>query len=152
MSDSINIKNKKAYFNYEILETFTAGIVLTGAEVKSIRNGKSALTDSYCYITNKGEVWIKGVHISPYDPASYNNQPPLRDRKLLLNKGEISKLQKKLKDKGLTLVPIRMFLSNTGFIKVDFGLAKGKKMFDKREDLKQKDDKRSMDRAMKVRA
>ena len=149
MSKKVNIRNKKASFEYELIDKFEAGIQLTGPEIKSIRASKASIMEAYCFFIGS-ELWIKGMHISPYEPASYNNTPPTRDRKLLLNKKEIEKLQKELKNKGLTIIPIRVFIADSGFAKVDIALARGKKVHDKRHDLKEKDDKRSMDRAMKI--
>ncbi len=148
MSSKINIKNKRASFEYEFLETFTAGIVLTGTEIKSIRAGKASIIEGYCFIKD-GELFIKNMYIAEYEQGTYNNHNPKRDRKLLLNRHEIDKLEKKKKDVGLTIIPIKLFLSKNGFAKLDIALAKGKKLHDKREDLKAKDDKRAMDRAMK---
>ncbi len=149
MSNQINIKNKKARFEYEFLEKFTAGLQLYGTEIKSIRAGKASIVEGYCYVHN-GEVFIKNMYIAEYEQASYNNHEPRRDRKLLLNRNEIDKLIKKKKDVGLTIVPISLFLNGKGYAKLDIALARGKKIHDKRQDLKTKDDKRSMDRAMKV--
>lgn len=144
----VNIRNKKASFEYFFVDTYTAGIVLTGTEIKSIRLGKASLVDSYCYIHN-GEVWVKGMNISPYFFGSYNNHEAKRDRKLLLNKREIYKLQEATKQVGFTIVPILVFIDGKGRAKVDIALAKGKKEFDKRQTLKEKEDRREMDRAMK---
>ncbi|MEJ6737005.1 MAG: SsrA-binding protein SmpB [Flavobacteriales bacterium] len=149
MSNQINIKNKKAKFEYEFLEKFTAGLQLYGTEIKSIRAGKASIVEGYCYVHN-GEVFIKNMYIAEYEQASYNNHETRRDRKLLLNRNEIDKLIKKKKDVGLTIVPISLFLNGKGYAKLDIALARGKKIHDKRQDLKTKDDKRSMDRAMKV--
>src|SRR6056297_666016 len=146
---NINIKKKKASFEYELIDKLEAGMKLTGAEIKSIRAGKASINEAYCLVKN-GEVWVRNMHISPYDPASYNNESPTRDRKLLLNKKEIEKLEKDLKNKGLTIIPLKVFISDTGFAKINIALARGKKMHDKRQDLKEKDDKRAMDRAMKI--
>lgn len=143
---NIYIKNKKASFNYETIQTYTAGIVLTGTEIKSVRDGKANVTESYCYFNNS-ELWCKGMHISEYSFGSYNNHVPDRERKLLLNRRELNKLQEKLKDKGLTIIVLSMYLNNRGLAKVDIALARGKKQYDKREDLKEKDAKRDMDRA-----
>lgn len=143
---NIYIKNKKASFNYETIQTYTAGIVLTGTEIKSVRDGKANVTESYCYFNNN-ELWCKGMHISEYSFGSYNNHIPDRERKLLLNRRELNKLQEKLKDKGLTIIVLSMYLNNRGLAKVDIALARGKKQYDKREDLKEKDAKRDMDRA-----
>ncbi len=150
MSDfkNINIRNRRATFDYAIIEEYTAGIVLVGTEIKSIRRGKASLIDSYCYF-ERGELWIKGVNIAEYQWGSCNNHAPKRDRKLLLNAKEISKLGRSLQDKGLTVVGLRMFLNERGFAKVVIGLAKGRKSYDKREYLKEGDARREMDQAMK---
>lgn len=148
MKKQINIRNKKANFEYELLDKFTAGMQLTGPEIKSIRAGKASIVEGYCFL-RRNEMWIKGMHISNYNPASYNNAPNIRDRKLLLNKAEIEKIQKMMKNKGLTIVPLKVFIASSGFAKIDIAVARGKKMHDKRDDLKAKDDQRAMDRAMK---
>lgn len=145
---SIQIKNKRASFDYEFVETFTAGIVLSGTEIKSIRLGKASLVDTYCFIT-KGEVWVKNMHITEYFYGSYNNHVVRRDRKLLLNKKEIKKLERGTKETGFTIVPVRMFINEKGLAKLVIALAKGKKQYDKRESLKEKDDRRDMDRIRK---
>lgn len=144
----VNIRNKKASFEYFFVETFTAGIVLAGTEIKSIRLGKASLVDSYCYIHN-GEIWVKGMNISPYFFGSYNNHEAKRDRKLLLTKREIHKLQEATKQVGFTIVPTLVFIDAKGRAKVDIALAKGKKEYDKRQTLKEKEDRREMDRAIK---
>jgi SsrA-binding protein len=144
----VNIKNKRAGFDYEFIETFTAGIVLTGTEIKSIRMGKAGLVDTYCFLS-RGEVWVKNMHITEYFYGSYNNHPVRRDRKLLLNKKEIKKLERGTKETGFTIVPVRMFINERGLAKVVIALAKGKKQYDKRESLKEKDDRRDMDRIRK---
>lgn len=144
----VQIKNKKASFEYFFMETFTAGIVLTGTEIKSIRMGKASLVDTFCFINN-GEIWVKGMNISPYFYGSYNNHEAKRDRKLLLNKREIHKLQEATKQIGYTIVPTLVFIDKSGRAKMDIALAKGKKEFDKRQTLKEKEDRREMDRAMK---
>ena len=144
----VSIRNKKASFEYFFVETYTAGIVLTGTEIKSIRQGKASLVDSYCYIHN-GEVWVKGMNISPYFFGSYNNHEAKRDRKLLLTKREIHKLQETTKQVGFTIVPTLVFIDAKGRAKVDIALARGKKEYDKRQTLKEKEDRREMDRAMK---
>lgn len=144
----INIRNKKASFEYFFVDTFTAGIVLTGTEIKSIRMGKASLVDTFCYINN-GEIWVKGMNISPYFYASYNNHDSKRDRKLLLNKREIRNLLEATKQVGFTIVPTLLFIDNHGRAKLDIALAKGKKEFDKRQTLKEKEDRREMDRARK---
>lgn len=143
------VKNKKAYFDYEILDKYTAGIVLLGSEVKSIRNKDVSIKEAYCHIID-GEMWLKGLHISHFKQSGiYQNHEPLRDRKLLLNKKEITKLHEKVSQKGLTIIPLRVIITNTGFIKIDIGLAKGKNNFDKRSSLKEKDLKREIDRESK---
>lgn len=144
----VQIKNKKASFEYFFMETFTAGIVLTGTEIKSIRMGKASLVDTFCFINN-GEIWVKGMNISPYFYGSYNNHEAKRNRKLLLNKREIHKLQEATKQIGYTIVPTLVFIDKNGRAKMDIALAKGKKEFDKRQTLKEKEDRREMDRAMK---
>lgn len=144
----VQIKNKKASFEYFFMETFTAGIVLTGTEIKSIRMGKASLVDTFCFINN-GEIWVKSMNISPYFYGSYNNHEAKRDRKLLLNKREIHKLQEATKQIGYTIVPTLVFIDKNGRAKMDIALAKGKKEFDKRQTLKEKEDRREMDRAMK---
>ena len=145
----VNIRNKKSAFDYFFVDNFTAGIVLTGTEIKSIRAGKASLTDSFCYINN-GEIWVKGMNISPYFYGSYNNHDAKRDRKLLLNKKEIAKLRGATKQTGFTIIPILVFIDEHGRAKMDIALCRGKKMFDKRQTLKEKEDRREMERAMKV--
>lgn len=142
---SIQIKNKKATFNYEILDKLIAGIVLKGTEIKSIRDGKANLNESFCTIINK-ELFIKGMHISPYEFGTHENHEAKADRKLLLNKKELTKWETKTQEKGLTIVPMRLFITNKGFAKVEIGLAKGKKTHDKRETLKKKDSDRELAR------
>lgn len=144
----VNIKNKKASFEYFFIDTFTAGIVLTGTEIKSIRLGKASLVDSFCYINN-GEIWVKGMNVSPYFYGSYSNHDAKRDRKLLLTKREISRLQDATKQTGFTIVPLLVFIDGHGRAKMDIALCKGKKEYDKRQTLKEKEDRREMDRAMK---
>lgn len=144
----IQIKNKKAAFEYFFVDTYTAGIVLTGTEIKSIRQGKASLVDAYCIIIN-GELWVKGMNISPYFYGSYNNHESKRDRKLLLTRKEIRKLQEATKQVGFTIVPTLVFIDQKGHAKMDIALAKGKKSFDKRQTLKEKEDRREMDRAIK---
>lgn len=144
----IQIKNKKAAFEYFFVDTYTAGIVLTGTEIKSIRQGKASLVDAYCIIIN-GEIWVKGMNISPYFYGSYNNHESKRDRKLLLTRKEIRKLQEATKQVGFTIVPTLVFIDQKGHAKMDIALAKGKKSFDKRQTLKEKEDRREMDRAIK---
>lgn len=144
----VNIRNQKASFEYYFVDNFTAGIVLTGTEIKSIRMGKASLVDTFCYINN-GEIWVKGMNISPYFYGSYNNHESKRDRKLLLNKHEIKNLQEATKQVGFTIIPTLLFIDEHGRAKLDIALAKGKKEYDKRQTLKEKEDKREMDRARK---
>ena len=146
---SVNIKNKKAEFDFLLLDKYTAGIVLTGTEIKSIRLGKASLVDTYCVVLN-GELWVKGMNVSPYFYGSYNNHEAKRDRKLLLTKKEIRALESATKQTGFTIVPTLVFIDDKGRAKVDVALCKGKKEFDKRQTLKEKEDRREMDRAMKV--
>ena len=138
MKKSINIKNKKASFEFEFLEEFVAGIVLFGPEVKSIRNGAASFTDAYCYINNN-EIFVKNLHISEYKNASYNQHEPKRDRKLLLTKKEIRKLKEKSQEKGLTIVPTKLFINDRGMVKIGIALAKGKKLYNKKQELKEKE-------------
>ena len=145
---NIIIKNKRASFDYELMDFFTAGIVLTGTEIKSIRLGKASLTDSYCIMV-EGELWAKGIQVSEFFFGSYNNHVPRRDRKLLLNKKELRKLTRLTKETGFTIVPTKMFINEKGLAKLDIAVAKGKKTYDKRESLREKDDKREMDRHFK---
>lgn len=144
----VQIRNKKASFEYAFVDTYTAGIVLTGTEIKSIRGGKASLVDAYCYI-NRGEVWVKGMNISPYFYGSFANHEAKRDRKLLLTKREIRKLTQDSSAPGFTIVPTLIFIDNHGRAKVDIALARGKKEYDKRQSLKEREDKREMDRAIK---
>ena len=145
---SINIKNKRASFDYELLDQYIAGIVLTGTEIKSIRLGKASLVDTFCYFAN-GELWVKNMHIAEYSYGSYNQHNPRRDRKLLLTKKELAKLWRATKDTGFTIVPSKLFISEKGLAKLVIYTAKGKKEYDKRETLKEKEDRRAMDRAFK---
>ena len=144
----MQIKNKKAAFEYYFLDTYTAGIVLTGTEIKSIRLGKASLVDTYCEVY-KGELWVKGMNISPYFYGSYANHSARRNRKLLLKKREIKRLEEEVKQPGLTIVPTLVFIDDKGLAKMDIALARGKREFDKRQTLKEKEDRREMDRAMK---
>lgn len=148
LSNKINIENRRARFDYQFLENYTAGIVLQGTEIKSIREGKAGLSDSYCYFKG-GELYIRNLHISEYSEASFKNHEPLRERKLLLSKQELKKLEGKLKDQGLTIIPVKLFISDKGYAKVDIALAKGKKEFDKRQDIKKKDAEREIGRKLK---
>jgi SsrA-binding protein len=147
-NNQINIKNRRATFDYEIIETFTAGIVLTGTEIKSIRTGKAGLTDTFCFINND-EVWVKNMYISEYFYGSYNNHEARRDRKLLLNKKEIERLKKNNDLAGFSIVPLRLFINERGFAKLVIAIAKGKKIYDKRQSIKEREDKRLLDRIMK---
>lgn len=145
---NVNIRNKRATFDYEILEEYIAGIVLVGTEIKSLRLGKASLVDSYCYF-ERGELWIRNVNIAEYTWGTCNNHVPKRDRKLLLNRKELNKLQRSLQDRGLTVVGLRLFINDRGLAKVAIGLARGRKSYDKREYIKENDAKREMDKAMK---
>ena len=145
----VQIKNKKAAFEYFFIEEFTAGIELTGTEIKSIRAGKASLVDTYCTIIN-GELWVKGMSISPYFYGSYNNHEMKRERKLLLTRREIAKLESATKQTGYTIVPTLVFIDENGRAKMDIALCKGKKAYDKRQTLKEKEDRREMDRVMKI--
>lgn len=144
----ISIKNKRAAFDFLLMDKYTAGIVLTGTEIKSIRAGKASLVDTFCFINN-GEVWVKNMYIAEYDYGSYNNHSARRDRKLLLNRKEIRKLQQDMKNPGFTLVPTLMFIDENGRAKLDIHLCRGKKEYDKRQTLKEKEDRREMDRQFK---
>ncbi|MBD5187326.1 MAG: SsrA-binding protein SmpB [Bacteroidales bacterium] len=147
-ASQVNIKNRRATFDYEIGDTYTAGLVLTGTEIKSIRAGKASLTDSYCVVDNN-EIWVKGMHVSEYFYGSYNNHATRRDRKLLLSKKEIAKIQKSAADPGYTIVPLRIFISDRGYAKLVIGIGRGKKQFDKRQSIKEREDKRNIDRLFK---
>ena len=147
----INIKNRRATFDYEIVETFTAGLVLTGTEIKSIRSGHASLVDTFCYISGPGEVWVKNMNIAQYFYGTYNNHEARRDRKLLLNRKEITKLAKAHKDAGYTIVPLRLFINGKGLAKLVIGLARGKKEYDKRQSIKEREDKRNLARLMQKR-
>ena len=144
----INVRNKRAAFDYEILEEYTAGIVLAGTEIKSIRAGKVSMVDTFCYF-DKGELWVRGINIAEYAWGTCNNHAPRRDRKLLLTARELEKLRRASQDRGLTIVGLRLFLNDRGLAKVVVGLARGGKSCDKREYLKENDAKREMDKAMK---
>ena len=148
IKNDVLIKNKRATFDYELLETFTAGIVLTGTEIKSIRQGKASLVDTFC-IVEKGEVWVKNMYVAEYFYGTYNNHVARRDRKLLLNKKEIRKIFDAIRTSGFTVVPTRLFINEKGLAKLVVALAKGKKQYDKREALKEKADKRDMERMFK---
>lgn len=143
------ITNRKARFEYHFLEEYEAGIVLQGTEVKSLRNGKASLQEAYCFVDDNGELFIANMNIAIYDKGSYNNHDPKRLRKLLLKKKQIMKIKSKLEEKGLTLIPTRLFFSERNYVKLGLALAKGKKLHDKRDSIKEKDTKRDLQRAMK---
>ena len=144
----INIRNKRASFDYELLDTFTAGIVLTGTEIKSIRQGKASLVDTYC-LFERGELWVRNMYIAEYFYGTYNNHSARRDRKLLLNKIELRKLTRLTKETGFTIIPVRLFINEKGLAKLVIAVAKGKKEYDKRQSIREKEDKRAMDRMLK---
>jgi len=144
----MDIKNRSAYYEYFIDAKYEAGVVLLGTEVKSLRAGKASFNDSYCII-HQGEMWLKSLHIAEYSHGTVNNHDPVRDRKLLLTKREIRKIEGKLKEKGYTLIPLRIFLNDKNLVKIEIGLGKGKKLYDKRETIKQKDVEREMKRYVK---
>jgi SsrA-binding protein len=143
-----DIKNRSAYHDYFIDDKYDAGMVLLGTEVKSLRDGRASFNDSYC-IFDKGELWLKSLHISEYSHGTTNNHDPLRDRKLLLKKRELAKLEAKIKEKGYTIIPLRIFFNDRRLIKVEIGLGKGKKQYDKRETIKQRDNDRELKRYIK---
>jgi len=141
----VNIKNRRATYDYAIVETFTAGIVLTGTEIKSLRQGKASLADTFCYVDN-GEVWVKNMYIAEYFYGTYNNHSARRDRKLLLQRKEIRRLEKDGKESGFTIVPLKMFINDRGLAKLVIGLARGKKEYDKRQSIREREDKRAIAR------
>ncbi|MBL7923596.1 MAG: SsrA-binding protein SmpB [Bacteroidia bacterium] len=145
---TVNIVNRKASFNYFISDTWEAGIVLTGTEIKAVREGKANLTDAYCFFKNE-DLWIKNLHISAYEHGGYSNHAPRRERKLLLHRYQLRRLQAKLKEKGVTLIPVRLYIAERGFAKVELGLARGKKLYDKRDSIKDAEAKRELGRVMK---
>ncbi len=145
ISNTVNIENRRAKFDFQFLDTFTAGLVLKGTEIKSIREGKAGLADSYCFFRND-ELFVRNLHIGEYKNASFYKHDPLRERKLLLSRQELNKLLKKVKDQGLTIVPVKLFISDNGYAKLNIALAKGKKEFDKRDDIKKRDIEREMNR------
>lgn len=147
-TSDINIKNRRATFDYDFIDQYTAGIVLTGTEIKSIRLGKASLVDTFCYFS-RNELWVKNMNVSEYFYGSYNNHASRRDRKLLLQKKELIKLQRQVKESGFTIVPVKLYINNHGLAKLVIALAKGKKLYDKREAIKERDDKRYMDRFLK---
>ncbi|MBL0745397.1 SsrA-binding protein SmpB [Chryseolinea lacunae] len=144
-SNDINIKNRQAGFDYELLDKWVAGMVLTGTEIKSIREGKANLQDGYCYLSN-GELFAKGINITPYAQGTHYNHEATRERKLLLKRSELKKLEGKVEEKGLTLVPTRLFINDRGIAKLEIALAKGKKTHDKRDSIKERDAKRELHR------
>lgn len=146
--NQIEIKNKKAAFEYFLIDDYTAGLVLTGTEIKSIRDGKANLSDAYCVFIGN-ELFVRDMHISEYRFGSYLNHPAKRDRKLLLNRKELRKLQNKLKERGFTIVPVMLFVDSRGYAKLDISLAKGKKFYDKRESIKEKDSRRDLERELR---
>jgi SsrA-binding protein len=147
--NKINIRNRKASFNYELVEKFIAGIVLGGTEIKSLRQGKANLADAYCYFRDD-ELWVKGMHIAEYSFGSYNNHDPVRDRKLLLTRRELNKLKRKSQEKGFTIVATRLFVNERGLAKVEIALARGKREYDKRQDIKERDSKKELARLKKI--
>jgi SsrA-binding protein len=149
MQKNINIQNKKARFLFEILDKYTAGIVLTGTEIKSIRSSKASIAESFCEFNEKGELFVINATIEEYAFGTYYNHRPKAERKLLLSKRELKKLHKEVQSSGLTIIPLRLFINEKGFAKLDIALAKGKKLFDKRETIKDRDNKRDLDRVKK---
>lgn len=147
-NNTINIKNKRAEHEYFLLDRITAGIVLTGTEIKSIRNGKASLAESYCSFKDD-ELFVVGMHIAEYDKGTYNNHDPKRDRKLLLTTRELRKLKNKVQEKGFTIIPVLLFINEKGLAKLDIALARGKHYYDKRESLKSKDSKRDVEKQLK---
>ncbi|MDG1729125.1 MAG: SsrA-binding protein SmpB [Algibacter sp.] len=150
MQKNINIQNKKARFQYEILDKYTAGIVLTGTEIKSIRSGKASITESFCEFSEGGELFVVNMTIQEYAFGNYYNHKPKATRKLLLNKKELKKLNKEVQNTGLTIIPLNLFINDKGYAKLNIALAKGKKLFDKRETIKDRDNKRDLDRIKKI--
>jgi len=148
MNNNIKIRNKRISWEYFLVEKLVAGIALTGTEIKSIRNGKASLAESYCYFEN-GELFVRNMHISEYSFGTYNNHLAKRDRKLLLNKRELKKFNRQVKEKSMTIVPVTLFINDRGLAKLEIALAKGKHFYDKRNTLKEKDHKREIDRQMK---
>ncbi len=149
MQKKINIQNKRARFEYDFLDQFTAGIVLTGTEIKSIRNSQASITESFCEFNERNELFIVNMYIEEYGFATHFNHRPRGSRKLLLNKRELTKLHKEVKNSGLTIIPLKLFLNDNGFAKMRIALVKGKKIYDKRETMKDRDNKRELDRIKK---
>ncbi len=150
MQKPVNIKNKKAKFEYEILDTYTAGIVLTGTEIKSIRDGKASIAESFCEFNDRSELFVINMTIQEYSHGTYYNHKPKAERKLLLNRRELKKLEREVNVKGNAIIPLRLFLNEKGLAKLEIALGKGKKLFDKRETLKDRDNKRNLDRIKKI--
>tara|TARA_R110002049_G_scaffold174462_4_gene341660 strand:- start:1221 stop:1679 length:459 start_codon:yes stop_codon:yes gene_type:complete len=150
MQKNINIQNKKARFQYEILDKYTAGIVLTGTEIKSIRNSKASIAESFCEFNEKGELFVVNMTVEEYAFGNYYNHKPKAVRKLLLNKKELKKLNKEVQNSGLTIIPLRLFINDKGYAKIKIAVAKGKKLYDKRETIKDRDNKRNLDRIKKI--
>ena len=150
MQKKINIQNKRARFEYELLDQYTAGLVLTGTEIKSIRLGKATITDSFCEFNERGELFVINMNIQEYAWGTHYNHRPKAERKLLMNKRELRKLEKEVKNVGLTIIPLRVFISDKGYAKLVIALAKGKKLYDKRETIKDRDNKRDLDRVKKA--
>ena len=150
MSSKVNIKNRKASYEYQFIDTFVAGIMLVGTEIKSIRNNKANISDAHC-VFNGNELFVKNLHIAEYSNGGQNNHEPKRERKLLLNKQELKKMLGKVKEKGNSIIPIRLFINEKGKAKLEIALAKGKKVYDKRESIKEKDQKRDMDRIRNIK-
>lgn len=149
MQKNINIKNKRARFDYEILDTYTAGIVLGGTEIKSIRLGKASVSQSFCEFNDKGELFVINMQVDEYSHGGHYNHKPKAERKLLLNKKELKKLHKEVTTSGLTIIPLNLFINERGLAKINIGLAKGKKLYDKRETMKDRDNKRDLSRIKK---
>ena len=150
MGSNVNIRNRKAKFQYEIIDKYTAGIKLAGSEIKSIRQGKASIAESFCEFNDHGELFVINMTIEEYSHATHFNHRPKSERKLLLHKRELRKLEKEVKNSGLTIIPLQVFISENGYAKMVIGLAKGKKLFDKREDIKDRDNKRRLDRVKKA--
>ena len=149
MQKNINIKNKRARFDYEILDTYTAGIVLSGTEIKSLRDSKASIAESFCEFNEKGELFVINMQIDEYSHGTHYNHRPKAERKLLLNRRELKKLHKEVKTSGLTIVPLNLFINDRGLAKINVALAKGKKLYDKRETIKDRDNKKNLDRIKK---
>ncbi|GAB1856000.1 SsrA-binding protein SmpB [Flavobacteriaceae bacterium MHTCC 0001] len=150
MQKTINIQNKKARFQYEILDKYTAGIVLTGTEIKSIRNSKASIAESFCEFNDRSELFVVNMTVEEYSHGNYYNHKPKATRKLLLNRRELKKLEKEVQNSGLTIIPLRLFINDKGYAKLEIALARGKKLYDKRETIKDRDNKRNLDRIKKI--